>query len=191
MTPVEEVMRALDDVVRAGKVLYVGASDTPAWVIAHANTLADWRGWSRFIGLQAPYNLLERELEADMFPMARAFDIGVLTWGPLSSGKLSGKHSEGQTSRLKTDAPHHADRSRIRDHRNRNWQIADEIGHSPSQVAINWIRQQQHRAQIIPIIGARTLDQFRDNLGCLDVSLTPEQVQRLDAASADRTVVPA
>jgi aryl-alcohol dehydrogenase-like predicted oxidoreductase len=182
MTPVEEVMRALDDMVRAGKVLYVGASDTPAWVIAHANTLADLRGWSRFIGLQAPYNLLERELEADMFPMARAFDIGALTWGPLSSGKLSGKHSQGRTSdsrRMRHVMLSEREAAII----NEVVQIADEIGQSPSQVAINWIRQQQHRAQIIPIIGARTLAQFQDNLGCLDFELTPEQVQRLDTAS--------
>jgi aryl-alcohol dehydrogenase-like predicted oxidoreductase len=182
MTPVEEIMRALDDVVRAGKVLYVGASDTPAWVIAHANTLADLRGWSRFIGLQAPYNLLERELEADIFPMARTLDIGVLTWGPLSSGKLTGKHSEGRTSdskRMRSVTLTEREAAII----DTVLQIADETGHAPSQVAINWIRQQQHRAQIIPIIGARTLDQFKDNLGCLDFTLTPEQVQRLDAAS--------
>ncbi len=183
ITPIEEVMRALDDVVRAGKVLYVGASDTPAWVIAQANTLADWRGWSRFIGLQAPYNLLERELEADMLPMARALEIGVLAWGPLSSGKLSGKHREGQTPDTKrmrhttlTDRESAIVETVIG--------VAEEIGCSPAQVAINWIRAQQHRAQIIPIIGARTLDQFRDNLACLGVSLTPDQVQRLDAASA-------
>ncbi len=182
MTPVEEIVRALDDMVRAGKVLYVGASDTPAWVIAHANTLADLRGWSRFIGLQAPYNLLERELEADIFPMARAFDVGVLTWGPLSSGKLTGKHSEGQTSdtkRMRSVTLTDREAAII----DTTIQIAQETGHTPSQVAINWIRQQQHRAQIIPIIGARTLEQFKDNLGCLDFTLAPEQVQRLGAAS--------
>lgn len=182
LTPVEEVVRALDDMVRAGKVLYVGASDTPAWVIAHANTLADLRGWSRFIGLQAPYNLLERELEADIFPMARMFDIGVLAWGPLSSGKLSGKHSEGRASDSKR--MHHVmlteREAAIIDEVIR---VADEIGRSPAQVAINWIRQQQHRAQIVPIIGARTLEQFRDNLACLDFQLAPEHIQRLDSVS--------
>jgi aryl-alcohol dehydrogenase-like predicted oxidoreductase len=182
MTPVEEVMRALDDMVRAGKVLYVGVSDTPAWVIAHANTLADLRGWSRFIGLQAPYNLLERELEADIFPMARAFDIGALTWGPLSSGKLSGKHSAGQTSDSKR-MRHVTLTEREAAIINEVIKIADDIGCSPSQVAINWVRQQQHRAQIIPIIGARTVAQFNDNLGCLGFELTSDQLQRLDTIS--------
>ncbi len=182
-TPVDEVMRALDDLVRAGKVLYVGVSDTPAWIVSQANTLADLRGWSRFIGLQAPYNLLERELEADLLPMAHAFDIGVLTWGPLSSGKLSGKHSrqgeEADSKRIR-----HA---RLTDRENviidEVVAIAQEIGRSPSQVAINWIRQQQQRALIVPVLGARTVDQMRDNLGCLEFELSADHLRRLDTVS--------
>jgi aryl-alcohol dehydrogenase-like predicted oxidoreductase len=182
MTPIEEVMRALDDMVRAGKVLYVGISDTPAWVVAHANTLADWRGWSPFVGLQAPYNLLERELEAEILPMARALDIGVLTWGPLSSGKLTGKHSahsSGDTKRHWWD--HLTEReSAIVDE---VVGLAQEIGRTPSQVAISWIRQQQHQALMIPVLGARTAEQIRDNLGCLEFTLSADQLQRLDRAS--------
>jgi aryl-alcohol dehydrogenase-like predicted oxidoreductase len=182
MTPVEEVMRALDDMVRAGKVLYVGISDAPAWVVTHANTLADWRGWSRFIGLQAPYNLLERELEADILPMAHAFEIGVLTWGPLSSGKLTGKHSgqgSGDTKRHWWDHLTERETAIVGE----VVSIAEEIGRTPSQVAINWIRQQQHRALIIPVLGARTADQIKDNLGCLEFTLPDDQLQRLDRVS--------
>ena len=93
MTPVEEVMRGLDDLVRAGKVLYVGVSDTPAWVVAQANTLADLRGWSRFVGLQIRYSLVDRAAERDLLPMARALDLAVTPWGVLGAGILSGKYS--------------------------------------------------------------------------------------------------
>ena len=175
-------MRALDDLVRAGKVLYVGISDTPAWVIAQANTLADWRGWSRFIGLQAPYNLLERELDADMLPMSQALDIGVRTWGPLSSGKLTGKHSgdkPADSKRMRQPAISTKESAIIAE----VVQIAEEMGQQPAQVAINWVRQQQQRAQIIPILGARTSAQMNANLGCLDFELTTEQLNRLDTVS--------
>src|SRR6266851_4198650 len=98
ITPVEEVMRGLDDIVRQGKVLYVGISDAPAWWIAQANTLADLRGWSRFIGLQIPYNLIERTVERELVPMARELGIGVTAWSPLSNGVLTGKyHGHGQS----------------------------------------------------------------------------------------------
>ncbi len=166
-----------------GKVLYIGISDTPAWLIAHANTLADLRGWSRFIGLQAPYNLLERELDADMLPMAQAFDIGVLTWGPLSSGKLTGKHSgekPADSKRMRQPPVLTAKESAVIAEVVR---IAEEIGQLPAQVAINWVRQQQQRAQIIPILGARTVDQIKTNLGCLDFELTGDQLDRLNTVS--------
>ncbi|MGH3679960.1 MAG: aldo/keto reductase, partial [Natronosporangium sp.] len=90
-TPVEEMMRALDDAVRAGKVLYIGMSDTPAWVVAHANTLADWRDWTRFVGVQVPYSLLKRDAERELLPMAEALDVSVAGWSPLAGGVLSGK----------------------------------------------------------------------------------------------------
>lgn len=182
MTPVEEVMRALDDLVRAGKILYIGISDTPAWIVSQANTLADLRGWSRFIGVQAPYNLLERELDADLLPMARAFDIGVLTWGPLSSGKLTGKHSgatPGESKRMRQPVLSEKETAVITE----VVKIAEETDRLPAQVAINWVRQQRHRAQIIPILGARTEAQIKANLGCLDFELTPDQLQRLNTIS--------
>jgi aryl-alcohol dehydrogenase-like predicted oxidoreductase len=98
-TPVEETMRALDDAVRAGKVLYVGISDAPAWVVARANTLAEWRGWTPFAGLQVPYNLLDRDIERELLPMAEAFGLTVAAWGPLASGVLSGKLTRRQAPR--------------------------------------------------------------------------------------------
>lgn len=183
LTPIEEVLRALDDAVRAGQVLYAGISDTPAWVIAQANTIAALRGLTPFCALQAPYNLLERELEADLLPMAQAFGINALAWGPLSSGKLSGKHSG--------DAPAESKRMRRAELSERETaviavvqRIAAEVGRSPAQVAINWIRQRPQHPRIIPILGARTEAQIRDNLGCLEWALTPEQIAQLDEVSA-------
>jgi len=90
-TPAEETMRALDDAVRAGKVLYVGISDSPAWVIARANTLADWRGWTPFAGVQLPYSLVQRDAERELLPMAQALGLSVAAWSPLARGLLSGK----------------------------------------------------------------------------------------------------
>lgn len=91
MTPIEEIMRALEDQVRAGKILYVGVSDTPAWIVSQANTMANLLGWSPFIALQVEYSLIQRDAERDLLPMAEAFDIGVTTWAPLGGGVLTGK----------------------------------------------------------------------------------------------------
>lgn len=193
MTPVEEVIRALDDMVRAGKVLYVGISDAPAWIVSQANTLAELRGWTPFIGLQVEYSLIQRTPERDLLPMARAFDIGVTAWSPLGSGILTGKYNK------KSQKASEANRaSAMREMLGDDWvnsmlsdrnmliaeevqKIADEIGRSPAQVALNWVRQQ--KGVIIPIIGARKVSQIKDNLGCLDFELTQEQLQRLDKKS--------
>jgi aryl-alcohol dehydrogenase-like predicted oxidoreductase len=108
-TPTEETMRALDDAVRAGKVLYVGISDTPAWVVARANTLAEWRGWTPFAGLQVPYSLVKRDIERDLLPMAEAFGMTVAAWSPLAGGVLSGKFTRpGQVEACGT--PRHGSR---------------------------------------------------------------------------------
>lgn len=177
MTPVEEVMRALDDLVRAGKVLYVGISDTPAWVVSQANVLANLRGWSRFVALQAPYSLADRALERDLLPMSEAHGMSVLAWGVLEGGELTGKYN------APTDEPKRSkDTSeRIKSIASRLMDLADEIGRTPSQVAINWVRQQPYR--MIPILGARTEKQLQDNLGCLDFELTDEQIRSLSEAS--------
>jgi aryl-alcohol dehydrogenase-like predicted oxidoreductase len=180
MTPVEEIMRALDDMVRAGKVLYVGISDTPAWVVAQANTLAELRGWSRFVGLQAPYSLADRGVERDLLPMARAFDMAVTTWGILEGGELTGKYNR-QTAEPRRSTDASAANMALAETVMR---VAQEIDRPPAQVAINWVRQQRSRALIIPIIGARTATQLEQNLACLEFELTAEQLQRLDEASA-------
>jgi aryl-alcohol dehydrogenase-like predicted oxidoreductase len=185
MTPVEEVMRALDDMVRAGKVLYVGISDTPAWIVSQANTLADLRGWTRFVALQIEYSLVERTPERDLLPMAQALDMAVAPWGILGAGMLTGKYDRD------SDPGEHS-RGEWGDglFTERNFAIVDaietvarELGVSHAQVATNWLRQ-SGRAQVIPILGARKLSQLEDNLGCLDFSLSREQVSQLERASA-------
>jgi len=182
LTPIEEVMRGLDDLVRAGKVLYVGISDAPAWWIARANTLAELRGWTSFIGLQIEYNLIERTPERELLPMAQALGLGVTAWSPLASGLLSGKYTNHSTDERRLDkAPSFQKLSE------RNLgiaqtvvEIAKEIAKSPPQVALNWLRA---KSGVIPIIGARKFSQFEDNLRCLDWELTEPQVARLDKVS--------
>ena len=183
MTPVEEIMRALDDLVRAGKVLYVGISDTPAWRVSQANTLADLRGWSPFVALQIEYSLIERTPERDLIPMARAFGLSVTPWSPLGQGVLSGKYNtKGNASDKRLGDDHQRLSDRNLGIAQAVVDVAAEIGHSPSQVALAWLRAQG--PDMIPILGARKLSQFEDNLACLDVALSTEQLGRLNGASA-------
>jgi len=177
MTPVDEVLRALDDLVRAGKVLYVGISDTPAWVVSQANATADLRGWSRFVAYQGVYSLASRAPERDILPMTRALEMAFTPWGILEGGELTGKYNvPSNEERRSTDTS-----PRIKSLATELISLAEEIGHTPSQVAINWVRQQPYL--VIPILGARSRKQLTDNLGCLDFELTPEQLQRLSEAS--------
>jgi aryl-alcohol dehydrogenase-like predicted oxidoreductase len=178
LTPPDEVMRALDDQVRLGKVLYLGISDTPAWVVAQMQTLAAGRGWSSFVGLQAEYSLVQREAERELTPMARSLGLGVLAWGPLGSGVLSGKYaspsSPGAERRLVDVDPGRLTIARaVAD-------IAAELALSSSVVALAWLRAQ---AGVIPILGARTAQQLADNLNCVDVNLPADALARLDQAS--------
>ena len=182
MTPVEEVMRGLDDLVRMGKVTYIAISDSPAWIIAEANTRAELMGWSRFIGVQAPYSLLNRDVERAIIPVAHHWDMAVLPWGILESGVLTGKFMrdiEGET-RLQPDKLHLNKRNHkiVREVH----QVATEVERSMAQVAINWVRQQQ-KTQIIPILGARSAEQLQDNLQTLEWKLSDEQLRRLDEVS--------
>lgn len=180
-TPVEETMRALDDVVRAGKVLYVGISDTPAWAVAKANTLADWRGWSSFIGLQIPYSLVQREVERELVPMAARSGLSVAAWSPLGGGVLTGKFTR---SSQKGPARMSRDQVSGRDLRIAAEldAVADELGASSSQVALAWVRS---RGPFVhPIIGARHAGQLADNLAALDLDLPDDVVRRLDKVSA-------
>jgi len=177
VTPVDEVLRALDDLVRAGKVLYVGISDTPAWVVAQANAIADLRGWSRFVAYQGEYSLASRAPERDILPMTRALDMAFTPWGMLEGGELTGKYNlPSKEEKRSTDTS-----PRIKSLATELMAVAEEIGHTPSQVAINWVRQQPYL--VIPILGARNKKQLLDNMGCLDFELIPEQLTRLSDAS--------
>jgi aryl-alcohol dehydrogenase-like predicted oxidoreductase len=185
-TPVEEVMRTFDDLVHSGKVLYIGISDTPGWIIAEANTLATLRGWTSFVGLQVEYSLKERTPERDLLPMARHFDLGVTAWSPLGSGVLTGKYNKGISE--DNPEPKRIENASFVQASDRNLQIAEEVakiahenGYAPSQVALNWLRQQA--GGVIPIIGARKVSQVKENLACLDFVLTAEQMQRLNEIS--------
>jgi aryl-alcohol dehydrogenase-like predicted oxidoreductase len=186
ITPVEEVMRGLDDLVRQGKVLYVGISDAPAWWIAQANTLAHLRGWSPFIGLQIEYSLIERTVERELIPMAKALNLGLTAWSPLAGGVLTGKyHGNGSSERgrmsgdmMKDFMPEQQRTSRIVAAVKT---VSDEIGRSMAQVSLAWLRYRS--VPVIPIIGARKFSQLQDNLASLDLTLSAEQLKTLDEAS--------
>jgi aryl-alcohol dehydrogenase-like predicted oxidoreductase len=186
-TPVEEMMRGLDDLVRQGKVLYVGISDAPAWEVSRANMLAELRGWSAFVGLQIRYSLVDRDVERELLPMAEALDLAVTPWDILSSGVLSGKYNREPDLKGRATM-----RDRISDRALRIAgtvvEIADEIGCTPAQLAIRWVMH--GRGVIVPLVGARTREQLDDNLGCLDVELSDIHLRRLDEASAIRMGFP-
>jgi aryl-alcohol dehydrogenase-like predicted oxidoreductase len=182
-TPIEEILKTLDTLVQSGKVLYIGISDTPAWIVAQANTIAAFRGWESFIALQIEYSLIERTPERDLLPMAKAFEMGVLAWGALGSGLLTGKYN-------KTNLNHSNYRLKEGSRRfnEKNWSIAEavvavafELGCKPSHVALNWIRKSS--PQIIPIIGARNSSQVLDNITALQNELPDEFYQQLNEKS--------
>ncbi|MBC7878844.1 MAG: aldo/keto reductase [Anaerolineales bacterium] len=177
VTPVEEVMRSLDDLVRAGKVLYVGISDTPAWVVSQANTIADLRGWSRFIAYQGEYSLASRTPERDIIPMTQAMDMSFLAWGILEGGELTGKYNSPSDEQRRSKDTN----ERIKKIASVLMDVATETQHTPSQVAVNWVRQKS--PNVIPIVGARSEKHLKDNLGCLDFELTQEQIQHLNDPS--------
>ncbi|MEU7137684.1 aldo/keto reductase [Streptomyces sp. NPDC046261] len=181
-TPVEEVMRALDDLVRTGKVLYIGVSDWPAWEIAQANTLAELRGWTSFAGSQLRYNLLDRTPERELLPQARAFDLAVLAWSPLAAGKLTGKYRRGETGRLDTEGWDSGTDRREDEIITAVLEIAEQGGWSPAQVALAWLRSRP--GNVVPIIAATKESQLADNLAGLGVELDAAAVARLDEVSA-------
>ena len=179
--PIEETLRALDDVVTAGKVRHVGLSDVPAWFAAQAQTIAGFRGWAPITALQLEYSLLERTSEGELVTMAQALGIGVMPWSPLRAGKLAGKYTRegGEGGRAATFG-RPADR---------DWpvieavaQVAAELGVSSAEVALSWVVGRPGISSTL--IGARTLEQLQANLAALDVELTPEQRAALDEVSA-------
>ena len=182
-TPIEEVMRALNDLVRSGKVLHIGISNSPAWVVSEANAIARLRGWNPFVALQVHYSLVERSSERELLPMARAHDIAVVPWGVLGGGVLSGKYtsitSEG---RLSLDWWRESFLTERNVEVAREVQaVADEIGRTPAQVATNWVRQQP--GVVIPIVGVTKTAQLQETLACLEFELSDEHLTRLDKAS--------
>jgi aryl-alcohol dehydrogenase-like predicted oxidoreductase len=181
LTPVEEVLRGMDDLVRQGKIIYAGISDTPAWVVAQANAIADLRGWTRFNALQIEYSLIQRTVERDLMPMAKSLDIAVTAWAALAGGALTGKYLDGNSDdkRLADGSSRLNERSRVITEE--VVAVAKEIGCSPAQVAINWVRQKNQ--VVIPVIGARKLSQIEDSLGCLEHPLDETQIARLNEVS--------
>ncbi|MFN0014388.1 MAG: aldo/keto reductase [Saprospiraceae bacterium] len=182
LTPVDEVLRGLDDLVRSGKVQYIGISDTPAWVVSQANTMADLRGWTSFVGLQIEYSLLQRAPERDLLPMAKHFGMAVMPWGAIGGGALTGKYLKGESGRVMPTSLRRNDRA------NAIAAVvleqAEKLGVPPVQLVINWTRQRDPGLTSIPIVGARTAAQLQDALGCLSFHIPPEVLQVLDAASA-------
>ncbi len=192
MTPVEEVLRAMDDLIRAGKVLYVGISDMPAWQVARMQAIADLRGWSPLVALQIEYSLVERTVERELIPMARAMGLGVLPWSPLASGVLTGKYTRAdldhgggaataEGTRKSVAAANGALTERALDIAGVLADVAAKLGVTPAQAALAWTMRE--RAVTAPIIGARTLAQLEENLGALDVSFADDQLAALDEAS--------
>jgi aryl-alcohol dehydrogenase-like predicted oxidoreductase len=180
-THVEEVMRAMDDLVRQGKILYAGISDTPAWIISRANTLAEWKAWSPFTALQVEYSLIQRTTERELIPMAKALDMAIIAWAPLAGGALTGKYLQGEKGdrRLTENSSRLNERSReiarvVVD-------LATELNCLPHQVAIAWVMQQD--ALCIPIVGARNAIQLQENVEAIRVKLSPEQMYRLNEVS--------
>jgi len=180
LTPADEVLRGLDDLVKQGKINYIAISDTPAWVVAQSQTMAELMGWSKFVALQVEYSLIQRTPERELIPMAKHFGLTVTPWAPLAGGALTGKYLKGELGRIKPES------KRLNENSQRITRevmaIADEIGCQPSHVALKWTMQQDFSS--IPIVGATKLSQLRENLAAPDVVLSAEQMDRLDKASA-------
>ena len=183
-TPVEEVVRALDDLVSSGKVLSVGISDTPAWVVSRAVTLARQYGWSPFVAVQGPYSIADRDVERELLPMARELGLAFTPWGTLEGGALTGKYLEDTDEPRRYESGGPKTNAMARE----VIAVADEVGATPAQAAIAWVLARPWH--IVPILGARSEMQLRENLGALEVELSPEHVDRLDAVSGFRLGFP-
>ena len=183
-TPIDEAVRALDDQVRLGKVLYVGISDSPAWLVAQANTLAELRGWSPFVALQIPYSVAGRDPERELLPMAAALGLTVTPWGVLEAGVLTGK------PRDQLRWPEDADSERAQRVVEAVRGVGADVGATPAQVAIAWLLRRDGAPTIVPIVAARREEQNVENLGAIDVELDEEHLARLDRAGTPRLGFP-
>ncbi len=179
-TQVDEIMRGFEDLISQGKVHYIGISDTPAWIVAQANTMAEFKGWSKFVGLQIEYSLIQRTAERDLIPMARSFDMTVTPWAPLGGGVLTGKYLQGDSAgRIKED-------SERRDNRSLKIAkavvgVAQNLGVTPAQVAIRWTMDQDFKS--VPIVGARKPDQIRDCIDAGNITIPGKQMAKLNKVS--------
>ncbi len=179
-TPTEEIMKGLEDLICRGLVHYIGVSDTPAWVVSQANTMAQLRGWNQFVGLQIEYSLFQRTVEPELMQMAKAYGMTVTPWAPLAGGALTGKYLKGDKGRIPDGSARLSERATML--AKKVVEVADRIGVSPSQVAINWTRQ--HKGQsVIPIVGATKVAQLEDVLGCLKFELRLEVMDELNEVS--------
>ncbi|MEM1350665.1 MAG: aldo/keto reductase [Myxococcota bacterium] len=185
-TPIDEVMRGLDDLVRQGKVLYVGISDAPAWVVSASNTMAELRGWSKYVGLQIEYSLLERTPERELLRMAEYYNLSILAWAPLGGGVLTGKYTRGSGDIDSLRAGGNEARGRTSEQAiaiaHAVDDVADDLGVSSAQVATAWVMAQGYR--FIPIVGARKASQLEDTLGSASVELSQEHLAHLAEVSA-------
>lgn len=190
-TPIEETMRALDDLVASGKVRYLGFSDTPAWKVMEAQMLARFRGWSPLIALQLEYSLLERTIEGELVPLALEHGLGITPWSPLKSGVLSGKYTRENAGQIKAGRGEWAT-SALNEKTytllDAMAKIAKDAGSTPARVALSWVRNRPGVASTI--LGARTLEQLEDNVAALDLPLTAEQTAVLDQLSAPQLNFP-
>jgi aryl-alcohol dehydrogenase-like predicted oxidoreductase len=186
-TPIDETMAALDDLVRSGKVRYIGVSDTPAWKIAEANVTARFRGWSAFVGLQIEYSLLERSVEQELVPMALELGLGITPWSPLKSGALSGKYTRANAGKLKADRAGFID-SFLNES---TWKLVDKLEEiakaresTVARVALAWVQAQPGVGSVI--IGARRIQQLEDNVKAADLQLTADDIAKLNALTAPK-----
>ncbi|MFB0498109.1 aldo/keto reductase [Mucilaginibacter sp. NFR10] len=180
ITPIDEVLRGLDDLIKQGKVTYAAISDTPAWVVSKGNTLAGLMGWSQFIALQVEYSLLARTAERELIPMAKHYGMTVTPWAPLAGGALTGKYLRGEQGRVKPESNRRNDRAKTITEVVVG--IAAELGVSESTVALQWMMDRDFSC--IPIVGATKIDQLNDNLKAIDTKLTPEHFKKLNEVSA-------
>ena len=180
-TDVEEVMRSLEYLVQSGKVLHIGISDTPAWIIAKANTLSEFRGWSSFIGVQLEYSLIRRDAERELIPMCREYNLGITAWAPLGAGLLTGKYNKKnfENQRLSENSLNVTEK---------NMAIALKLSDIAKQkdipehsMALNWMRQKH--LNLIPVVGARKNEQIVSNLKCLEQTLDADTIAQLDEIS--------
>ena len=180
LTPIDEILRGIDDLIRQGKVNYAAISDTPAWIVSKGNTLAELMGWSQFIALQVEYSLLQRTPERDLLPMAKHYGMTLTPWAPLAGGALTGKYLRGGQGRIKAESNRRDENSeRVT---REVMAVAERLGVEPSHVALQWTRQQG--VECIPIVGATRLEQLEDNLKTIDLILPQDELRRLDEVSA-------